>query len=65
MLPFFLIDLQIVIHLRSGDTSIPILFIYPEDWYIAANISKNRLWIVSYGDLPILTLEKCKAIFQR
>ena len=32
--------------------------IHPEHWYVAARITKDGLWRVSYGELPGLSREK-------
>jgi hypothetical protein len=32
--------------------------VHPEDWYMAAKISKDNLWRVTYGDVPGLTKEE-------
>ena len=37
--------------------------IYSEDWYMAAKISKDTLWGVSYGELPGLTPGRYIAVF--
>lgn len=32
--------------------------VHPQDWYMAAKISKDNLWRVTYGDVPGLTKEQ-------
>ncbi|OJJ53622.1 hypothetical protein ASPSYDRAFT_36553 [Aspergillus sydowii CBS 593.65] len=32
--------------------------VHPQDWHMAARISKNNLWRVTYGDVPGLTKEQ-------
>ncbi|KAL2786627.1 hypothetical protein BJX66DRAFT_346676 [Aspergillus keveii] len=32
--------------------------VHPQDWYMAAKISKDNLWRVTYGDVPGLTNEE-------
>jgi hypothetical protein len=35
----------------------------PEDWYMAAKITPDGMWRVSYGELPGLTPDEVEALY--